>query len=272
MAWSVPRAFGGSVLGSRTSSTRFRRVCLSGGVDGAGPELRARRARSWAGRTGSSSAASSRARFVAPLACSRSPSGRSATSSSSTASPEEKVVVTPLGVDPAFTPGRDGRGTYLLFVGAIQERKDPLAAAAAASAVGLPLVAVGPEKDARLAAELRLAGADVRGYVSKARARRALPWRRGARAPVALRGVRPAGRRGDGERDAGRRRAGRGAAGGRRGRGSLRGAVRARRGGAAAALDESRAARRGGSRAGTRCTRWEETARRTLDVYRELLA
>ena len=81
--------------------------------------------------------------------------------------PEEKVVVTPLGVDPAFTPGHDGRGTYLLFVGAIQERKDPLAAAAAASAVGLPLVAVGPEKDARLARELRLAGADVRGYVSK---------------------------------------------------------------------------------------------------------
>jgi glycosyltransferase involved in cell wall biosynthesis len=82
--------------------------------------------------------------------------------------PEEKVVVTPLGVDPAFFPGDTRRGTYLLFVGAIQERKDPLAAVAAASAVGLPLVAVGPEKDARLAEELRLAGADVRGYVPKA--------------------------------------------------------------------------------------------------------
>ena len=81
--------------------------------------------------------------------------------------PEEKVVVTPLGVDPAFTPGDGNRGTYLLFVGAIQERKDPLAAAAAAASVGLPLVAVGPEKDGRLAAPLRSRGADVRGYVGK---------------------------------------------------------------------------------------------------------
>lgn len=80
---------------------------------------------------------------------------------------EEKVVVTPLGVDPAFRPGDRRRGTYLLFVGAIQERKDPLAAAAAARAVGLPLVVVGPEKDRRLAAQLRTAGVDVRGYVEK---------------------------------------------------------------------------------------------------------
>jgi glycosyltransferase involved in cell wall biosynthesis len=80
---------------------------------------------------------------------------------------EEKVVVTPLGVDPAFRPGADGRGTYLLFVGAIQERKDPLAAAAAAKSLGLPLVAAGPEKDRALAEQLRLAGVDVRGYVPK---------------------------------------------------------------------------------------------------------
>jgi glycosyltransferase involved in cell wall biosynthesis len=81
--------------------------------------------------------------------------------------PEEKIVVTPLGVDPAFRPGSDGRGTFLLFVGAIQERKDPLAAAAAASSLGLPLVAVGPEKDRALAEQLRVAGVDVRGYVPK---------------------------------------------------------------------------------------------------------
>ncbi len=80
---------------------------------------------------------------------------------------EEKVVVTPLGVDPAFRPGVGGPGTYLLFVGAIQERKDPLSAVAAASANGLRLVVVGPEKNASLAHELRLAGADVRGYVPK---------------------------------------------------------------------------------------------------------
>ena len=82
--------------------------------------------------------------------------------------PEQKVVVTPLGVDAVFRPAADARGTYLLFVGAIQDRKDPLAAVAAATAVGLPLVVAGPEKDARLAEHLRVAGADVRGYVPRA--------------------------------------------------------------------------------------------------------
>ena len=79
-----------------------------------------------------------------------------------------RIVVTPNGVDAAFSPGNgDARGEYLLFVGAIQRRKDPLAAVAAADAVGLPLVVVGPEKDAALAAELRRLRADVRGYVAK---------------------------------------------------------------------------------------------------------
>jgi glycosyltransferase involved in cell wall biosynthesis len=81
--------------------------------------------------------------------------------------PSEKVVVTPLGVDPIFHPSSDGGHAYALFVGAIQERKDPLAALDAAHEAGLPLVAVGPEKDAALAAELRRRGADVRGYVPK---------------------------------------------------------------------------------------------------------
>jgi glycosyltransferase involved in cell wall biosynthesis len=81
--------------------------------------------------------------------------------------PEERVVVTPLGVDPAFRPGPAGNGRYALFVGAVQARKDPAAALAAAAAAGLPLVVAGPEKDAALAAELRRRGADVRGYVSK---------------------------------------------------------------------------------------------------------
>ena len=82
--------------------------------------------------------------------------------------PEARIVVTPLGVDGVFTPGDSGRGTFLLFVGAIQQRKDPLAAAAAARSLGLPLVAVGPEKDRALAEQLRVAGVDVRGYVPKA--------------------------------------------------------------------------------------------------------
>jgi glycosyltransferase involved in cell wall biosynthesis len=79
---------------------------------------------------------------------------------------EDKIVVTPNAVDPAFSPG-GANGGYLLFVGAIQERKNPLAAADAARAVGLPLVVAGPEKDARLARELEHRGADLRGYVDK---------------------------------------------------------------------------------------------------------
>jgi glycosyltransferase involved in cell wall biosynthesis len=81
--------------------------------------------------------------------------------------PADKITVTPHGVDPAFGPGERASGGYLLFVGAVQQRKDPLAALAAARAVGLPLVVVGPEKEAELAAALRAGGADVRGWVAQ---------------------------------------------------------------------------------------------------------
>ncbi len=79
-----------------------------------------------------------------------------------------RITVTPLAVDPAFTPGDGTHDGYLLFVGAVQQRKDPLAALDAAQATGLPLVVVGPERDQALAAELRRRGADVRGVVPKA--------------------------------------------------------------------------------------------------------
>jgi glycosyltransferase involved in cell wall biosynthesis len=78
--------------------------------------------------------------------------------------PPERVVVTPNGVDPAFVPG-DGPHDYALAVGAIQPRKNQLAALDAARAAGLPLVVAGPEKDPALAAELRRRGARVTGYV-----------------------------------------------------------------------------------------------------------
>jgi glycosyltransferase involved in cell wall biosynthesis len=86
--------------------------------------------------------------------------------------PAERIVVAPNGVDPAFRPTDDGvgigvAGRYALFVGAVQRRKDPLAALDAAHAAGLPLVVVGPEKDAALAGELRSRGAVVRGYVPR---------------------------------------------------------------------------------------------------------
>jgi glycosyltransferase involved in cell wall biosynthesis len=82
--------------------------------------------------------------------------------------PANRIVVTPNGVDPAFSPGSGARD-YVLSVGAIQRRKNQLAALEAATAVGLPLVVVGPEKDAALAAELRSRGAKLEGYVHTAR-------------------------------------------------------------------------------------------------------
>jgi glycosyltransferase involved in cell wall biosynthesis len=81
--------------------------------------------------------------------------------------PDEKVVVTPLGVDPVFAPPSNGRQSFLLYVGAIEPRKQPLVAADAARAVGRRLVVAGPAKDESLAHELRRRGADVRGYVPK---------------------------------------------------------------------------------------------------------
>jgi glycosyltransferase involved in cell wall biosynthesis len=79
----------------------------------------------------------------------------------------EKVVVIPHGIDAAFRPGDDEPGSYLLLVGAVQPRKEPLAAAEAAAAVGVPLVAVGPVRDETLAAELRTRGVELRGYVER---------------------------------------------------------------------------------------------------------
>jgi glycosyltransferase involved in cell wall biosynthesis len=78
----------------------------------------------------------------------------------------EKIVVTPNGVDPVFAPGPNGgSGGYLLYVGAIQARKDPLGALAAAESAGLRLVVVGPERDPALARELERGGAELRGYL-----------------------------------------------------------------------------------------------------------
>jgi glycosyltransferase involved in cell wall biosynthesis len=89
--------------------------------------------------------------------------------------PEERVVVTPNGVDPAFHPGVETssykllQGAYVLAVGAIQQRKNQLAALEAARAAELPLVVAGPEKDRALADELRRRGARVEGYVTTER-------------------------------------------------------------------------------------------------------
>jgi glycosyltransferase involved in cell wall biosynthesis len=91
---------------------------------------------------------------------------------------ERKIVVIPNGVDPEFSPEgpkRDGP-PYLLFVGSLQARKDPVTAveAFARGSGELRLVLVGPDKggggEARATAE-RLGVADrveFMGHVEKA--------------------------------------------------------------------------------------------------------
>jgi glycosyltransferase involved in cell wall biosynthesis len=81
--------------------------------------------------------------------------------------PPEKITVTPLAPEPVFRPGDGGHDGYLLFVSAVEPRKQPLAALAAARALGLPLVVVGPHRDASLVRALREGGADVRGYAAQ---------------------------------------------------------------------------------------------------------
>ena len=73
--------------------------------------------------------------------------------------PETKIVVTPNGVDPAFSPEgpRPNGRPYALFVGALQPRKAPITAVDALALVDadLGLVFVGPDKGG--AAETRRA-------------------------------------------------------------------------------------------------------------------
>ena len=103
------------------------------------------------------------------------------------------------------------------------------------------------------------------------RARRALPRRRRARPPLALRGLRPAGARGDGLRHAGRRRRRAGAARGRGRRGGLRRGRRLRRRRRAARSPSASALSAAGLER-AKLFSWAETARRTAEVYRQVLA
>jgi glycosyltransferase involved in cell wall biosynthesis len=83
--------------------------------------------------------------------------------------PPARVVVTPNGVDPAFHPGNGDTGEFALSVGAVQQRKNQLAALEAARVAGLPLVVAGPAKDRALADRLREGGARLEGYVTEER-------------------------------------------------------------------------------------------------------
>jgi glycosyltransferase involved in cell wall biosynthesis len=84
--------------------------------------------------------------------------------------PEEKIVVTPNGVDPVFSPdgpSPDGE-PYALFVGALQPRKDPEAAIDALALLDdgdLRLVLVGPDKGGRAEAERAAERNGLRGRI-----------------------------------------------------------------------------------------------------------
>ena len=89
--------------------------------------------------------------------------------------PEQKIVVTPLAADLVFTPegpSPDG-DAYVLFVGALQPRKEPSTAIEALSLVddAPRLVLVGPDKGGRAEAEetARRLGVEteLRGHVSQ---------------------------------------------------------------------------------------------------------
>jgi glycosyltransferase involved in cell wall biosynthesis len=81
--------------------------------------------------------------------------------------PAARIIVTPYGVDPLYSPdGPRREGHYALFVGAIQPRKDPIAAVEAL-ALGngdLRLVLAGPEKRGgeRVRAAIRRLGLEQR--------------------------------------------------------------------------------------------------------------
>jgi glycosyltransferase involved in cell wall biosynthesis len=83
--------------------------------------------------------------------------------------PDAKIALIPHGVDSGFAPVQTPSRDFVLFVGAVQERKNPRAALAAAARVGLPLVVAGPVKEPELGAKLARQGAQVAGYVDRRR-------------------------------------------------------------------------------------------------------
>ena len=98
--------------------------------------------------------------------CSPTPTALAGISSPCTGFRRRRSSSIPHGVDPIFTPALRRRGGYALTVGVVTPRKNPLVAAEAARAAGLPLVVAGPVRDTVLAAELARGGGTSRGYVT----------------------------------------------------------------------------------------------------------
>ena len=198
--------------------------------------------------------------------------------------PEEKIVVTPNGVDPAFTPeGSSPNGEpYALFVGALQPRKDARAAIEALALLGdgAPrLVVVGKDQGGRGRSRAGRRAERPRGprRVPRARARRRSSPRSTAAPPASSsrRATRasacPSSRRWPRGRRWSRRPPGAlpEVAGGAAILVEERNPVALAGGIERAMADRERLVAAGLERA--RQFTWAETARRTLEVYRSLL-
>ena len=111
--------------------------------------------------------------------------------------PEEKVRVVPNGIEPVFRPdGASAPGDYVLAVGTLEPRKNLPRLAAAARRLGVELRVAG----AQGWGDVPLEGVDAARRGLGRGARPPLPRRPLPRLPVALRGLRDPGARGDGLR------------------------------------------------------------------------
>ena len=199
---------------------------------------------------------------------------RSATSSSSTASPPEKITVTPHGVDPAFTPGGE-RATAATCSSSARSRRARTRSPRSPprTAVGLPLVVAGPEKEPALARRAARTAAptcaatsskDELAELYRGAAALVLPSRfEGFGAARCSRRWRAARRSSLADEPALREVAGDAGVYAEDGDFAAALRARARRARAAASPPGSSARRR---------FSWAETARRTADVYRQVLA
>ena len=275
MAWSLPRLLRRLRPDARALPARAAaRLERPERRHAARPALRARPERDGPRSTGSRSRRSCRALgATARRTCSPSPSGRSATRSSSTASTPEKITVTPHGVDPGVHAGRRHASASTCSSSARCRRartRSPRSPRRGPSACRSS--SPGPRRSRSSRASCATAAPTCAAGSTQAELAELY---RGAAAlvlPVALRGLRDPGARGDGERHAGR-------ALGRRRRcarspatqasyaedGDLAGAV-AR---VLADRDALRAARGSSARAASRGRRRRAL---TADVYRKVLA
>ncbi len=184
--------------------------------------------------------------------------------------PEEKMRVVRNGVEPVFRPeGEAAPGDYVLAVGTVEPRKNLPRLAEAAGRLGVELRVAG----ARGWGDVPLEGVTLARRGLRRGARAALPRRPLPRLPVALRGLRDPGARGDGLRHSRRdeRPARHGGDGRRRGRARRPARRRVDRGRDRGGRGAARGAARARARTGGGFT-WERAAALTAEAYREAAA